>query len=565
MIDAARILCLAVAVAVPGAASAQSFKDIVHQDLGRWEPGLVLAVHQVGQKQILKTFGHRAAHPDSALSPNALFPFPALTDVLVGVVAQALVAAHYLNEDAPISHYLPGLTPELGRATLHELLTNTAGIDDAARGPGESWEDALDHLDDSALVAAPGALYSESRYSLPLAVRVIESVVGKPFDQIATAAVLQPLGMDSSTFSLRTARSEGLVRGVERTYKKKRPTRIVSPADTVDGLPVLFTTTDDVVKFLSAWMSGGVRGGGPADLAGAAIPDWPGARYGSGIVVSEHRGLQLVSLARTSSGFGTSANFYLLPESRTAIFVWSVGEWPFATASWILGNVMDVLRAPPATAVAAGPADTTGYIRLEPETWAGTYRNGKRIFALRDSLGTLVLFDGARDLKLTAEGPTNVWAHPPHSNEWLSFNLHAERDGRRYLYYRERAFAKESAERRPLSPNERTATDFVTATVYHGVAPRLLNPEEVQHVLELDYPPALRKRGIGGTVDVWFSVDRYGMVKKFKLHKSSDEPELDVAALEVAGVCRFAPDHTRDRAVPVWVAIPITFSAGPGV
>ncbi len=525
----------------------------------------MLAVRQDNQ-DLVKAFGHRAGQGDSAISPTDVFAFPALTGVFVGVVVQALDAAHLVMEDAPISRYLPGLSPRLGRVTLRELLTNTAGLGDAARSKGESWKEALDRLDDDALVAEPGAIYSESRYSVPLAVRVIEHAVGKPFDQIARAAVLQPLGMDSSTFSLPQARSEGLVHGVERMREKVGRAKVVPAADTVGGLPVLFTTTGDVLRFLSAWMSGAIRGGGPVELPGADLPDRPGARYGGGVLVSEYRGLRLVSLPRASIGLGTSANFYVLPESRVAIFVWSVGEWPFGTASLTLQNVMDDLGAPAVKPVVEDSADsadsahTTASLRLDPEAWAGTYRNGNQIFVLRDSLSALVLFNGRRNLKLkvTPDSSATVVAHGKHRHVTLGFDLRTEGDGHRCVYYQNRAFGKESVEGVPLPLKGRALVHIVKAPVpgqftMYEVDPRVLNRREVVQAMRRDDP------GGAGRVVVWLHIDRYGAVSRFEVRKSSGR-QLDRAARAVAGVYRFSPARFRGEAVPVWVQIPINFT-----
>ena len=95
------------------------------------------------------------------------------------------------------------------------------------------------------------------------------------------------------------------------------------------------------------------------------------------------------------------------------------------------------------------------------------------------------------------------------------------------------------------------------------VRPQLENPEEVVRALKATYPPLLRDAGIGGTVGVWFFIDRSGTVRRTLIQESSGREALDAAALRVAETLRFTPARNGDERVPVWVAIPITFEPDP--
>ena len=110
----------------------------------------------------------------------------------------------------------------------------------------------------------------------------------------------------------------------------------------------------------------------------------------------------------------------------------------------------------------------------------------------------------------------------------------------------------------PAQPTTLRADDRPTFTPF-TVAPRVRNVEEVRRAMLEAYPPELREQGIGGTVDVYFFIDEEGIVRDFRIDKSSGHAALDDAALAVAGVYRFSPALNRDERVPVWVALPITF------
>ena len=44
-----------------------------------------------------------------------------------------------------------------------------------------------------------------------------------------------------------------------------------------------------------------------------------------------------------------------------------------------------------------------------------------------------------------------------------------------------------------------------------------------------------------------------------QVNASSGQPTLDEAALRVARIMEFSPAMNRDKTVPVWVKVPITF------
>jgi protein TonB len=127
----------------------------------------------------------------------------------------------------------------------------------------------------------------------------------------------------------------------------------------------------------------------------------------------------------------------------------------------------------------------------------------------------------------------------------------------------ETTFEENPVNNLPPPPTSSAATEDIsrapTFTPF-TVPPRLQNQSEVQRALERNYPPLLRDAGIGGKVNVWFFIDTDGTVLKTTLAEKSGYPALDEAAVAVANIMRFSPAQNRDKAVQVWVSLPITFS-----
>ncbi len=111
-------------------------------------------------------------------------------------------------------------------------------------------------------------------------------------------------------------------------------------------------------------------------------------------------------------------------------------------------------------------------------------------------------------------------------------------------------------------PPQIQATDISRAPTFtpYTVQPDIVNRSEVARALEGNYPPLLRDAGVGGTVQVWFFIDETGKVQKTQINRSSGHQALDDAGLTVAGMIEFTPAKNRERLVPVWISLPITFT-----
>ena len=118
-----------------------------------------------------------------------------------------------------------------------------------------------------------------------------------------------------------------------------------------------------------------------------------------------------------------------------------------------------------------------------------------------------------------------------------------------------RAAAGQEARRVPTLEDVEGEPTFTPMTEY----PQLKNKQETARALDDAYPPLLKEAGIGGTVNVWFLIDREGAVVRTLVNQSSGYDALDQAALHVAGTMAFTPAYNRDQRVPVWIALDITF------
>lgn len=110
----------------------------------------------------------------------------------------------------------------------------------------------------------------------------------------------------------------------------------------------------------------------------------------------------------------------------------------------------------------------------------------------------------------------------------------------------------------PPTAGAQVVTRASTITPF-TLPPRVLNTAEVVRALQREYPSILRNAGLGGTVNVMFSIDEEGRVLETSIVQRSSYEALDAAALAVADVIRFSPAQNRDQRVSVHVVFPIVF------
>lgn len=115
----------------------------------------------------------------------------------------------------------------------------------------------------------------------------------------------------------------------------------------------------------------------------------------------------------------------------------------------------------------------------------------------------------------------------------------------------------------PPPPEEAETADISQAPqfVVTTVRPSMLNLDEVDRVLQREYPALLKDAGIGGTAIVHLFIDEEGIVRNQLIKESSGHKGLDDAALKVVTVGRFSPAKNREKTVAVWIELGITFTA----
>jgi len=85
------------------------------------------------------------------------------------------------------------------------------------------------------------------------------------------------------------------------------------------------------------------------------------------------------------------------------------------------------------------------------------------------------------------------------------------------------------------------------------------DPPQPMTSIRPTYPEIAQEAGIEGVVVVQAFIDKKGRVKETLILKGVPNTGLDEAAMEAIRRTRFKPAKQRERAVGVWISIPVNF------
>jgi CubicO group peptidase (beta-lactamase class C family) len=170
-------------------------------------PGVALGVFD-GSREHVAAFGVTNVDHPLPVDADTLFQIGSTTKTFTGTALMRLIEQGTLALDAPVRAYLPDFRvadPSVSEEVrLRHLATHTAGWQDAGFVETGDGDDALARsiADMAGLpqIAPLGTYFSYNNSAICLAGRVIEAVTGQTYETAVRDLVLEPLGMELSSF-----------------------------------------------------------------------------------------------------------------------------------------------------------------------------------------------------------------------------------------------------------------------------------------------------------------------------------------------------------------------------
>ncbi len=295
-------------------------------------PGLAVALVDADRTLWVEGFGHVDGGGSAPVNADTIFSVQSMSKLFTATAVMRAAAAGRLDLDAPITTYLPEFTvhsafeehPER-KITLRMLLSHTAGFTHEAPignnnelDPG-SFDDHVRSIADTWLRFPVGTGYAYSNLGIDLAGYILQRVEGRPFSEVMRESLLEPLGMERSTFD-RTAIRSADNRAVGHVHPYPKPP-LYEPMTAAGGL---YASPADLARFLRFELNGGTIDGRVVldskrlDEMETVPPPRAGAPAGYALGVVRHRWNRWEQrpdlLEHGGGGFGFLSDMWWLPQ-----------------------------------------------------------------------------------------------------------------------------------------------------------------------------------------------------------------------------------------------------------
>lgn len=224
-------------------------------------PGCAIAVASAGEPVLHQAFGVANLATGERLTPAHRFRIASHSKTFTAAGILKLVESGRLRLDDPAGQYVPGLSPDVGAATLRQLLSHTAGLTRDGTDAGQ-WVDRRPFLNAAELCAAlaePPVLPANTRmkysnHGFGLLGLVIEAATGESYTAWISREVVAAAGLANTQSDAPAAPGVPVSRG--HSSKVLLGKRVVVPADNptnaLASATGFMSTAGDLVRFYAS-------------------------------------------------------------------------------------------------------------------------------------------------------------------------------------------------------------------------------------------------------------------------------------------------------------------------
>ncbi|HXJ91921.1 MAG TPA: serine hydrolase [Terriglobia bacterium] len=218
-------------------------------------PGVGIAIFNDGHVAYLKTYGVRDKEKNLPLTGDSVLTAASFTKVAFAYMVMQLVHEKVIDLDKPVYQYLPKPLPEYPQyadlagdpryklITARMLLSHTAGF------PNFRWINEDHKLN---INFDPGTRYAYSGEGIELLQLVVETVTGKPLEELMQARIFKPFGMTRTSMVWQDRFESDYANGYDEYGRSLGPER----RPKADAAGSMQTTLSDFARFLEAVMAG---------------------------------------------------------------------------------------------------------------------------------------------------------------------------------------------------------------------------------------------------------------------------------------------------------------------
>jgi serine beta-lactamase-like protein LACTB len=391
-----------------------------------------MALHGIRGISVALVDDQRIAHAAGfgTAKRDTVFRAGSISKVLNAVAIVQLVEKGKLDLDAPIDRYgrqfsMIGPGQSVLPVTLRQILSHRSGmvrespVGGYLDGSQPSLADTVASVRSCPLLNPPNTKTRYSNIAPSVAGQILATVAGVPYEQFQQEHVLGPIGMTNSWFLLKNVPPGRLAPSFMRIADGHGGfTTGQSPVFDLGTVPAgnLFTTAEDLAKFLMMLAAGGCVGGkqviSPKTLAEMSTPQLVKAEtgFGLGFMAGKFRGHK--SLGHMGAVYGHTSSFAFLPDAKLGIVVLSnedIVTGPIAKLTNTALSLMVAVRLgekpppePKAIQLAAQELAALAGEYESPSHWAKIEAAGGKLTG--DIAGQKITMTPVEPLKFIADG-----------------------------------------------------------------------------------------------------------------------------------------------------------------
>jgi CubicO group peptidase (beta-lactamase class C family) len=413
-------------------------------------PGAAVGIVSGDRLVFAKGFGVSNFETGASVTTDMLFRLGSTTKMFTAAAVVMLAEEGKLKLDEPIGKYAKGLSPKIAVLTASQLLSHTAGLKDDAQMFGRHDDEALAAtvrgLKDDFVFAAPDRIWSYSNPGYWLSGYLIEAVSGEPYADVMEERLFKPIGMQRTTLRPTMAMTWPLAQGHEVSGREKP--KVVRPfADNAGNWPAgsIFSSVDDLSRFVIAFMNGGRIGGkqvlSPSLIKQLSSPhaDEPGSewKYGYGLGIAKNRGVRMVEHNGARSGFGSLIR--MAPDYRFAVII--LANRTGGTLNKTAEKAMELML--PLEAKVENKPQPVAMTEEEMARYIGVYGDQPNSIEITIKNGRLLFKGMGREGEVSNLGDSRFSAGLPDDSQPINFMLMKGADGKaEFLFLGGRALSK---------------------------------------------------------------------------------------------------------------------------
>jgi len=228
-------------------------------------PGAAWGIVIDGRLAHLGVAGYRDLATKSPVTKDSVFRIASMTKSFTAMAILRLRDEGKLRLDEPAETYVPELnglrypTSDSPKITVRDLLSHAEGFPED--NPWGDQQLAASEEEFSRMLRGgipfsnvPGVAYEYSNYGFAILGRIVANVSGTPYRQFVQKAILEPLGMMSTTLEPGSVRGDRLAHGYrweDGQWKEEPPL----PDGAFGAMGGMLTSVDDLAKYVGAFLA----------------------------------------------------------------------------------------------------------------------------------------------------------------------------------------------------------------------------------------------------------------------------------------------------------------------